>query len=133
MSKEIKNQYDVKVGDIFYLEKNQFTKWFQVVALKGKSQVTIKEIEFEKVGEDEYKKDLVIPHLNDFTTECFYIENNNIGATKTIKKSDDGYLYITFNVFFNRNPDGTLFQKMAYYQIAYLWDRQPKVHYINYY
>lgn len=133
MSKEIKNQYGVKIGDIFYLDKNQFIKFFQVVALKGKSQVTIKEVELEKVGEDEYKKDLVIPHLNHFKTECLYIEDNNIGASKTIKKHDDGRLYISFNDFFNRNPDGTLFQKLAYYQIADLWDGQPKVHYLNYY
>ncbi len=136
MAKEVKNQYGVKVGDVFCLDSNHNIHFFQVVSLRGKSQVTIREIEFEKVGENEYKEDLVIPYLNHFKNESYYIENNNIGMSKIIQKdvnsNNEEYLYISFNYFFNRNPYDDTYQKMAYYKMANLWDDKPKLHYIDY-
>lgn len=135
MAKELKNQYGVKVGDVFYLDIRHVIHYFQVVALRGKSQVTIREIEFEKVEENEYKEDMVIPYLNHFKNESTYIEDNNIGMSKTIQKhvnSNEEYLYISFNYFLNRSSFKKPYQKMAYYEMANLWDGKPKVHYIDY-
>lgn len=136
MVKEVKNQYGVKVGDVFYLDTRHFIRYFQVVALRGKSQVTIREIEFEKVGENEYKEDMVIPHLNHFKNESSYIENNDIGMSKTIQKkvnsNNEENLYISFNYYFNRSGIRKPYDKLACYEWADLWDDKPKVHYIDY-
>jgi len=135
MAKEVKNQYGVKVGDVFYLDTRHFIHYFQVVALRGKSQAVIREIEFEKVGENEYKEDMVIPHLNHYKNESAYIANNNIGMSKTIQKhvnSNEEYLYISFNYFLNRSGIRKPYDKLACYEMAYLWDGKPKVHYIDY-
>ena len=139
--KKIKNQYDVKIGDVFCMSKpcgrNGITqRFFQVVNLKGKKQIIIKEIELEKVGKNEKKEDLVSPCKDKFLKNSLYIENNNIGATKVVQKEFNSdikeIIYISFNYYFRESIHHNHICKTNCYEIAELWDNTPKIYYIDY-
>ena len=122
--KKTKNQYGIKVNDIFCLDEpcglnGHFISFFQVVNLRGKSQVVIREIEFEKIGENEQKEDLVIAQKNKFKEKSSNIKDNKVGAVKLVKKFDNGSVFIDI-------------EPKLWYGNAYLWDGKPKIHYICY-
>ena len=62
------NIYGVKIGDIFCMEKSGFSghhaNFFQVLSLKGKKQITIKEINHKEVSYG-----MVVPIKDDFKEE----------------------------------------------------------------
>lgn len=119
---EVENIYGVKVGDFFYMERHCFIRFFQVVALKGTKQVLIKEVERKVVEKTNENVDLVVPDKDNFSDKESYIENNNLGATKIVKKwknsNDEEKIYISFNDF---------------NEFVELWDGTPKKHEIIYY
>lgn len=128
---EVENIYGVKVGDFFYMERNSFICFFQVVALKGTKQVVIKGVERKVVGKTDANEDLVIPDKDNFI-DSIYIENNNLGATKNIKQHNENII-ITFNYFINRKTINGKSRKVDSYEVGYLWDGTPKKHEIIYY
>lgn len=125
MVKEIKNKYGVKVGDIFFLNipcglTGHIIQFFQVVNLRGKNQVVIREIEFKKVSENEQKEDLVIAQKNKFKEKSDCIKDNKVGAIKLVREFNDGS-----GIFIDVIPT-------SWYGYARLWDGEPKIHYICY-
>lgn len=129
MSKKQKNKYGIKVDDVFCMNSlcgrsGIYKRFFQVIDLRGKTQVVVKEIEFEKIGENEQKEDLVIPCRDKFLKECSYKEDNNIGATKIVQKRIDSdnekIIYLSFNWYFNRSRYDNTVWKSDYYQTAEL-------------
>ena len=134
MAKE--NLYGVKVGDIFYMDDNSFIHFYQVVELKGTTQVVIREVD-RKVIEQENHGVIVVPDENNFLEDLGgYIKDNRIGATKTIKKEkhwDNEELTITFSKFYDSDFDKAHDSTFTYSKDAYLWDGNPKKHEVIYY
>lgn len=130
---KIINIYGVKEGDIFCMERSGFSghhaHFFQVVTLKGKKKIVIKEIDKKEVS-----RGIVIPIKDSFLNDSSYIKDY-IGDTKITKKRDkddervyeDSPIYITLSKFYNRsyyNQDNVMINSI--YEEAYLWKGKPK-------
>ncbi len=135
MVNKIKNQYNIKVGDIFYTDRRwgvhgHFIQFYQVVALEEENKIVIKEIELkvESVKEKErFKIYSVIPIKGKFKEESNFITDNNIGAIKQIEKrldSSEDILYINIGRITYRDTNR---EPLTIY--GYLWDGTPKEHF----
>ncbi len=99
---EHQNYLGIKIGDIFryswgYEQTN--VNYFQVVELKGKKSVLIKEISYEiaeTTGIDSYK---VRPCKDVFLKDSQFIKDNEIGAVKQVKGLKNGTIYINIEDF----------------------------------
>ena len=102
VTKTVENELGVKVGDIFsyswgYEQTN--INYFQVVGLKGKTQVIIREIAYkttETTGFESYK---VAPCKDKFLSKSHFIENNDIGVAKKTQGLKNGTIYIKIESF----------------------------------
>ena len=138
---EKKNMYNVKVGDIFCLDRpigrnGHSIHFFQVVALIGITKIRIKEINSKTVSTNSadfnYEfltpvKDVVIPCKDEFLDSCDYFKDNDnsIGAIKLVQyneKEEDK----------NKKVYIDLCPESIYWGTAYIWDGEPKTHYIDY-
>ncbi len=137
MSKELKNKYGIKIGDIFYMTSpcgrhGRFINFFQVVALKGTSKIIIREIERKEVSHNGKEGDFVVPNIDHFLEKSAYVEYNEIGAVKIIKQDYDNNTAIIINTFYNRSPYDDSYFKHSMFDYAYLWAGKPLLHYIDY-
>lgn len=137
MEKKQENQYGIKIDDIFCMEchwASKFVNFFQVVDLKGKSKVILKEIEFEEIG-NHGETSIVMPCKNQFKKKekSRYVEDNSIGETKIVKFDEDKKIaFVRIITYYSRNSSDNSYYKQDYFETAYLWDGKPKEYYLNY-
>lgn len=96
------NYLNIKIGDIFsftwgYEQTNR--NYFQVVGLKGSKQIIIREINYKITETTGYESYNVLPELNSFKNNSQFIDDNEKGATKTVKVTPDGKPYINMESF----------------------------------
>lgn len=96
------NELGVKVGDIFsyswgYEQTN--VNYFQVVALKGKTQVIIREIAYKTTKTNGLDSYMVAPCKDKFLSKSHFIENNDIGMAKKTQGLKNGTIYIKIESF----------------------------------
>ena len=124
------NIYGVKIGDIFCLESSgssgHHSKFFQVISIKGKKQIVIREIDKKEVSHG-----MVMPIKDEFLNDSIYVKEN-IGDIKNTKirdekrYSEDSKIYIAFNYLYFKNKYDGKITKHVYYDDAYLWKGSPK-------
>lgn len=113
------NYLGVKIGDIFHYSwgyEQTNANYFQVVALKGKKQVIIKEIAYQVTETTGFESYNVRPVKDSFLQNSQFIKDNNIGAVKQVKGLANGTIYINIESFgFCSLWDGTDDVMTSYY------------------
>ena len=125
-SNKKENQYGIKIGDIFCMSKLYTTEnvhFFQVVELKGKTKIVIKELELEEVGRNG-KIYTVMPSKNNFKKESHFVQDNSVGGTKLVQ-CYNGNIYISVSMRYYQREDGSC-DKLYIDKNAYLWDGEPR-------
>ncbi len=96
------NYLGIKIGDIFHYSwgyEQTNANYFQVVGLRGRKQIIIREISYEiaeTTGLDSYK---VRPCKDIFLKDSQFIKDNITGATKQVKCLKNGTIYINIESF----------------------------------
>ena len=125
------NEQGIKVGDIFCLERSgssgHHADFFQVVGLRGKKQIAIREINKKEV---EYG--MAVPIKDDFKKDSWYVKDN-LAATKVVKireeerDYEDSSIYISFSKYYSKSYyDPSKVSVHNIYEEAYLYRGNPK-------
>jgi len=103
-SNEPKNELGIKVGDIFYMSwgyEQTNLDFFQVIALKGKTQVIIKEVVLHTIAEEDYPHGMAREVRFDKTkavpvTRSSFVKDNEKGMIKKVcGTKENPYLNMT--------------------------------------
>lgn len=111
--------YGIKLGDIFYENTDGILGFFQVVGLKAKKQVVLKEIESEiddKSSTDGGQTYDVHPIKDKFRLDSRYTPNDETITKTVFRKGEDSYYNGTLYVSI-KTPDSS-----CYRNDYFLWE-----------
>lgn len=118
MKKKKENIFGVKIGDIFCYHL-EFICFFQVIALRGSTQVVVKEIENEIIEEIDDCETKIIPIKDKFKKESWLLKKDH-----NVRNSNEGDIK-TVSLNYNNIPQLTgLHCANAFCK---LWDGKPMI------